>query len=72
MSDGLEKVVDRAVKDEAFRNLLLNEPGKALADYQITDEERTLLEGLTPETFTTFAGSLSSRSTKGSWTPGIG
>jgi hypothetical protein len=72
VSEALEQVVSKAVADESFRNLLLSDPTKALAGYAVTAEERTLLEGLTADTFTAFAGKLGDRQTQGRWVPGTG
>ncbi len=71
MSEALEQIVDRAVKDESFRNLLLSNPSEALNSYEVTDDERQLLESLTGETFDEFAGGLGDRTTKG-FVPGSG
>lgn len=72
MSEALDKVVERAVKDSEFRKLLLTDPDKALEGYNVTEEERELLENLTEEKFDDFAGGLGDRTTKGSWTPTAG
>ena len=65
MSEALEQVVAKAVKDDQFRQLLLSNPEKALAGYNLTKDEQAMLEGLTEESFDDFAGSLGDRSTKG-------
>ena len=66
MSDtALKEIIDRATKDEKFRNLLLTDPDKALADYKLSDADRKILEGLTEDTFEEFAGGLGDRTTKG-------
>ena len=72
MSEALEKVVSRAVTDEKFRSLLLSDPQQALAEYEVTDEERKLLEELNEDGFDKFAGGLGDRTTKGSWVAGAG
>ncbi len=72
MSEALEQVVNKAVADESFRTLLLTDPTKALEGFAVTKEERTLLEGLTAETFDSFAGELGGRQTQGRWIPGAG
>ena len=72
MSEALDKVVSRAVSDEAFRKLLLSDPQKALAEYEVTDEERKLLEELDAAGLDKFAGGLGDRTTKGSWVAGSG
>ena len=71
MSEALEQVVDRAVKDSNYRDLLLNNPEKALEGYAVTDEERQMLSELTTDTFDEFAGGLGDRTTKG-FLPGTG
>ncbi len=72
MSEALDQVVSKAVQDEAFRQLLLDDPATALADYEVTSEERQMLEQLTADTFDKFAGDLGDRDTKGIWIPGAG
>lgn len=71
MSEALEQVVERAVRDAEYRQLLLSNPAEALKEYAVTAEERQLLEGLTENTFDEFAGNLGDRSTKG-FVPGMG
>jgi len=72
MSDSvLKEIIDRAVKDEKFRNLLLSDPSKALTDYKLSDEDRKILEDLNADNFDEFAGGLGDRTTKG-WIHGSG
>lgn len=71
MSEALEQVVDRAVKDANYRQLLLSNPDVALQGYNVTGEERQLLTNLTDATFDEFAGGLGERTTKG-FVPGMG
>ncbi|MCP4360312.1 MAG: hypothetical protein GY796_20080 [Chloroflexi bacterium] len=71
MSEALEQVVDRAAKDETFRQLLFKNPDEALKNYNVTDKERQMLADLNEDTFDTFAGTLGGRSTKG-FLPGTG
>jgi hypothetical protein len=71
MSDtALKEIIDRAVNDEAYRKLLLNDPDKALEGYKLSNENRKILEGLTEDTFDEFAGGLGDRTTKGWITSG--
>ena len=71
MSDTvLKEIIDRAIKDEEFRNLLFNDLDKALAGYKISDEDRKILEGLDADNFDEFAGGLGDRTTKGLWSAG--
>ena len=71
MSEVLDQVVERAINDKSYRQLLFKDLNKALEGYQISPEERTLLENLDEENFDEFAGGLGSRTTKGIW-PGTG
>ena len=71
MSEALDQLVERAVNDKEFRKLLFKDLDKALEGYDISDEERNLLENLDEENFDEFAGGLGSRTTKGIW-PGTG
>jgi hypothetical protein len=41
----IERVTQRALRDEAFRALLQVNPGAALAEYELTAAERVLLLG---------------------------
>ncbi len=72
MSEAFEQIIERAVKDQAFRDLILKDPMKATEGYQVTDEERDLLKNIDEDQLTTFAGGLGDRTTKGSWIPGAG
>lgn len=71
MSEALDQVVERAISDKTFRQLLFKDLDKALEGYPVSDEERTLLENLDEENFDEFAGGLGSRTTKG-FMPGTG
>ncbi|MCA9957402.1 MAG: Os1348 family NHLP clan protein [Chloroflexota bacterium] len=72
MSDIVKEIIERAVKDEAFRKLLFENSTEALKGYTLTDEDRSLLESLDEENFDQFAGGLGDRTTKGTWVPGVG
>ena len=39
-----DQIVDRAMSDATFRALLLNDPATALADYDLTPEERAMFQ----------------------------
>ena len=49
--EALETVISKAIDDEEFRSLLLSNPEKALADYDLADEERSQLSNLDEEFF---------------------
>lgn len=70
MLETVKEVLDRALKDDSFRRLLLSNPDKALYGYAVTDEEHQLLASLNEDSLEDFAGGLGDRSTKGTWTPG--
>ncbi|HZS02398.1 MAG TPA: Os1348 family NHLP clan protein [Chloroflexota bacterium] len=44
----VERVMQRALREEAFRELLRTNPGAALASYELTADERAALLGLAP------------------------
>ena len=44
----VERVMQRALREEAFRILLRENPGAALANYELTDEEREAILGAQP------------------------
>jgi hypothetical protein len=43
MSDGLQKLLDRARGDLAFFQRLINDPGSAASGFDLTDEEKEVL-----------------------------
>ncbi|MCL4868539.1 MAG: hypothetical protein KJ063_06215 [Anaerolineae bacterium] len=64
------EIIEKAMNDEVFRNLLILSPEVALADYEdLTDEERQMLMDLDEEKLEQYAGELGLRLTKGSWLP---
>jgi hypothetical protein len=67
----LKEVIGRAVADEQFRSLLLTDPSTALAGYDLSDEERQLLEDVDQKDLNQFAGSLGDGPT-GQWVHGQG
>ena len=67
----VKEIIERAIEDETFRKQLFNDPETALKEYDLTDKERGLLEGLTEENFDDFAGGLGDRTTKGAIRPGF-
>ncbi len=44
----LERVMQRALREEAFRELLRDNPGAALASYELTPDERATILGMQP------------------------
>ncbi len=71
MSEIVKKIIERAVKDAAFRELLFNNPDKALEGYKLSAEDRALLSNLDEKSLATYGGDLGDRTTKG-FMPGTG
>jgi hypothetical protein len=64
----VESIIRKAVADEAFRALLMNNPTEALSSYDLTDDERTGLSNLDKSIFDGSAGDLEDRlSRSSSW-----
>ena len=55
------KVVNRAVMDEVFRLNLYSDPDKALAEYALSDEEKSVLRSIPAETIDSYANELEER-----------
>ena len=60
----VERVIGRAVTDEAFRKQLIDNAREACKGYDLTDEEIEALEKLDTESLQAFAGSLDRRISK--------
>lgn len=67
-NDVIKKIINRAVEDDAFRDLLFKSPDEALKEYALTDEQQKLFEGLNADSFDKFVGDLGDRTTKSLWT----
>jgi hypothetical protein len=61
----VETIIRKAVSDEAFRALLVNNPAEALTGYDLTDEERAGLTNLDQSIFDGDGGSLEDRLSRG-------
>lgn len=73
MSDQvMQEIIERAVKDEAFRKQLFANPDTALQTYDLTESELETLKSLNADNFDSFAGDLGDRTTQGRWIPGTG
>jgi signal transduction histidine kinase len=58
----VKEIIARAVSDARYRELLFRDPERALAGYDLTDQETTtILEGLSREGFDALAGELGER-----------
>ena len=65
-ADSVKQIIGRAVTDTEFRGLLFSQPHKAVEGYDLTAQERTSLQGLTPQEFDSLAGTLEERISKSS------
>lgn len=72
MSQAFEEIIARAGKDPAFRQLLLDDPQKAMEGYALIDDERKMLINLDEAQIDQFAGQLGDRTTKGAFGRGFG
>lgn len=57
-------IIARAASEPEFMNMLFNDPGAALAGYELSDAELASLRGLTPENFESMSGQLDERVSK--------
>ncbi|MCA9948654.1 MAG: hypothetical protein KDE48_03335 [Anaerolineales bacterium] len=71
-NDVVKKIINRAVEDAAFRELLFKNPDAALKEYELSDEQRKLFDGLNADSFDKFVGDLGDRTTKSLWIAGGG
>lgn len=60
----VSEVIGRAAAEPEFMNLLFNDPGKALAGYELDDADKAMLHGLTSENFDAMSAQLDSRISK--------
>jgi hypothetical protein len=65
--DALQSVIGRAVTDKKFRYTLFANPDKALADYDLTEEEISSLKSIDAETMDDVAGTLDDRMSRVAW-----
>ena len=63
-------IIEKALDDLNYRELLFTNPDQALKGYNLTPEERKQLSNLNADNFDEFAGPLTGRTTKGQWIPG--
>ncbi|MBI4670320.1 MAG: hypothetical protein HY741_01455 [Chloroflexi bacterium] len=63
-AENVTTVIRRAVAEQEFRAALFQNASAALSGYELTDEERAALSGLTAENFDALAGELEARMSK--------
>ena len=62
--EAVQQIIGKAVTDEKFRALLLSNPDEALADFDLTDEEKETLRNLDVEQIGGVERELDQRITK--------
>ena len=62
--EAVEAIIGKAVLDNDFRETLFADPDKALAGYELTEEEVATLKGIDAETMESLAGTLDERISK--------
>ncbi len=65
-TQSIREIMGRAISDPAYRELLFARPAEALAGFELTEEESTLLRGLKRDQFDVLAGELEARVSKSS------
>ena len=61
----VQTVIRRAVADLEFRKTLLSDPSAALADYDLTEQERENLSKIDAKVFDSSIGDLEGRLSRG-------
>ncbi len=62
--EAVESVIGKAILDGEFRKLLMAEPEKALAGFELSEAEKVGLKNLDSETLDTLGNTLDARSSK--------
>lgn len=70
--EAMQSVLDLAASDPKFRNLLLNNPDKALAGYDLTTQEIAALEAMDASTLASGSTATTGTSTTTTTTTGSG
>lgn len=65
--DSLKQIISKAIAEPEFRKLLLADPGTALSDYNLTEEEKFVFWNLSPEDLDALAGNLEERISRSSY-----
>jgi hypothetical protein len=65
--EAVESIIGKVLLDEEFRKLLLSHPDKALAEFDLTEEEKAGLKSLDDETVDALLHTLDERTSK--WYP---
>lgn len=62
--ESIQSIIGRAMTESEYRDLLFNDPNKALEGYELTEEETKALKGMEREKFDAVAGELEERISK--------
>ncbi len=65
--EAIESIIGKAILDAEFRKVLLEEPEKALAGYDLTETEKAQLKGLESETLDLMSTTLEMRVSRSSF-----
>ncbi len=63
-AESVKQIIERAIAEEPFRELLFSNPDQALAGFDLTADEIGALKGLKREEFDAAAGDLEQRISK--------
>ncbi len=63
-AESVKQIIERAIAEEPFRELLFSNPNQALAGFDLTVDEIAALKGLKREEFDAAAGDLEQRISK--------
>ena len=55
----LEAIIGRAAVDQKFLKMMLEDPERALEDYELTEKQITALKAIPPEALVRFSDELS-------------
>ncbi len=69
--EAVTQIVTKALNDSEFREQLFDHPDTALAGFELTEEERNGLSGLTREEFDAYATDIEERLSKGGLFGGV-
>ena len=67
----VQQVLERTLTDEGFRSKLFHQPDEALAEYDLTDDEKDALRAMCVDTESSDAALEARRSKRPLWTLGL-
>jgi len=60
----VKKILEKAYNEEAFQELLLNNPDEALKDFSLTDNERSKFKGVSKSQLKAYKSNIDKRLSK--------